>query len=268
MRRSSARCRRSPRRIPRPTRKMGLKDLCDGIHKVYREDNLPKAQRDMYTTLPEMAMRPADAYEQSRARAGRERRDRRPDGPHPGRDGGALSAGHSADHAGRAHHRRRPSRSRTICSTRASSTASSRASRPTSTACASSRPTGGRRYLVDCVAKASCAMIPRDVKAPTIADPVPQAAQGRRDRRPTRPADQGAARPDRRRELRDRGQPTASTATSPKMPRSAPISRWSTASASRRARKLARAVRAHRLPHAALGAGRFAPASPTWRCSA
>ena len=43
--------------------KMGLKDLCDQVHQVYREDNLPKAQKDMYTTLPEMAMRPADAYE-------------------------------------------------------------------------------------------------------------------------------------------------------------------------------------------------------------
>ena len=42
---------------------IGLKDLCDQVHKVYREDNLPRAQREMYTTLPEMAMRPADAYE-------------------------------------------------------------------------------------------------------------------------------------------------------------------------------------------------------------
>src|SRR5580765_6093854 len=42
---------------------MGLKQLCDGMHHVYREDAVPKAQRDMYTTLPEMAMRPADAYE-------------------------------------------------------------------------------------------------------------------------------------------------------------------------------------------------------------
>jgi arginine decarboxylase len=41
----------------------GLKDLCDMVHRTYREDNLPKAQRDMYTVLPEMAMRPADAYE-------------------------------------------------------------------------------------------------------------------------------------------------------------------------------------------------------------
>jgi arginine decarboxylase len=42
---------------------MGLKDLCEKVHQIYREDNLPKAQRDMYTVLPEMAMRPADAYE-------------------------------------------------------------------------------------------------------------------------------------------------------------------------------------------------------------
>ena len=42
---------------------MGLKDLCEALHKVYRADNLPKAQRDMYTVLPEMALRPADAYD-------------------------------------------------------------------------------------------------------------------------------------------------------------------------------------------------------------
>ncbi|MGE5128775.1 MAG: Orn/Lys/Arg decarboxylase N-terminal domain-containing protein [Sphingomonadaceae bacterium] len=42
---------------------MGLKALCYAVHRVYREDNLPKAQKDMYTTLPEMALRPADAYD-------------------------------------------------------------------------------------------------------------------------------------------------------------------------------------------------------------
>ena len=36
---------------------------------VYREDNLPRAQREIYTTLPEIAMRPVDAYEKLRARA-------------------------------------------------------------------------------------------------------------------------------------------------------------------------------------------------------
>jgi len=48
---------------PETYAKMGLKDLCERIHEVYRADNLPKAQKDMYTTLPEMAMRPADAYD-------------------------------------------------------------------------------------------------------------------------------------------------------------------------------------------------------------
>jgi len=41
---------------------MGLKELCDRMHRTYRDDNLPRAQRDMYTTLPEMTLRPADAY--------------------------------------------------------------------------------------------------------------------------------------------------------------------------------------------------------------
>lgn len=48
---------------PEPYGAMGLKDLCEQMHKVYREDDVPKAQKDMYTTLPEMALRPADAYD-------------------------------------------------------------------------------------------------------------------------------------------------------------------------------------------------------------
>jgi arginine decarboxylase len=42
---------------------MGLKDLCEMVHKAYRDDDLPRAQQEMYTTLPEMALRPADAYD-------------------------------------------------------------------------------------------------------------------------------------------------------------------------------------------------------------
>ncbi|MBX5197700.1 arginine/lysine/ornithine decarboxylase [Rhizobium sp. NZLR10] len=42
---------------------MGLRDLCEKIHAIYRKDDVPKAQRDMYTVLPEMALRPADAYD-------------------------------------------------------------------------------------------------------------------------------------------------------------------------------------------------------------
>jgi len=42
---------------------MGLRDLCDHIHKAYKDDDLPRAQQDMYTVLPEMALRPSDAYD-------------------------------------------------------------------------------------------------------------------------------------------------------------------------------------------------------------
>jgi arginine decarboxylase len=48
---------------PEAYAKMGLKELCERMHRTYREDDLPRAQSDMYTSLPEMAMRPADAYE-------------------------------------------------------------------------------------------------------------------------------------------------------------------------------------------------------------
>jgi arginine decarboxylase len=43
---------------------LGLKDLCQAIHDVYCRDRVAQAQRDMYTTLPEMALRPSEAYEQ------------------------------------------------------------------------------------------------------------------------------------------------------------------------------------------------------------
>jgi arginine decarboxylase len=42
---------------------IGLRDLCEAMHRVYREDKVPKAQQDMYTALPEIALRPADAYD-------------------------------------------------------------------------------------------------------------------------------------------------------------------------------------------------------------
>src|SRR4029434_1406006 len=48
---------------PEAYAKMGLKDLCEQMQRVYREDNLPKAQKDMYATRREMPRRPADAYE-------------------------------------------------------------------------------------------------------------------------------------------------------------------------------------------------------------
>ncbi|WP_137821996.1 arginine/lysine/ornithine decarboxylase [Pseudomonas sp. D(2018)] len=42
---------------------MGLRDLCDALHACYRNSATPKALRRMYTKLPELAMKPADAYD-------------------------------------------------------------------------------------------------------------------------------------------------------------------------------------------------------------
>ncbi|MBT8766635.1 Orn/Lys/Arg family decarboxylase [Metapseudomonas boanensis] len=42
---------------------MGLRDLCDALHACYRANATPKALKCMYTTLPELAMKPADAYD-------------------------------------------------------------------------------------------------------------------------------------------------------------------------------------------------------------
>lgn len=42
---------------------MGLRDLCDSLHDCYRENSTAKAMRRMYTVLPELAMKPADAYD-------------------------------------------------------------------------------------------------------------------------------------------------------------------------------------------------------------
>ncbi|WP_296270326.1 Orn/Lys/Arg decarboxylase N-terminal domain-containing protein [Pseudomonas sp. UBA6323] len=42
---------------------MGLRDLCDALHGCYRENATAKALRSMYTALPELAIKPADAYD-------------------------------------------------------------------------------------------------------------------------------------------------------------------------------------------------------------
>jgi hypothetical protein len=46
---------------------MGLRDLCQAIHEAYCHDHVAVAQRDRYTTFPDMAY----AYEGRRARPGR-----------------------------------------------------------------------------------------------------------------------------------------------------------------------------------------------------
>ncbi|MFI7864708.1 Orn/Lys/Arg family decarboxylase [Ectopseudomonas khazarica] len=42
---------------------MGLRDLCDALHGCYRENATAKALKSMYTALPEVAIKPADAYD-------------------------------------------------------------------------------------------------------------------------------------------------------------------------------------------------------------
>ncbi len=42
---------------------MGLRDLCDQLHACYRDNATPRALRRMYTELPQIAMKPADAYD-------------------------------------------------------------------------------------------------------------------------------------------------------------------------------------------------------------
>ena len=211
--------------------KMGLKDLCEQVHQVYRDDNVPKAQRDMYTTLPEMAMRPADAYDNLvRGQVESVEIDNLM-GRTLGRDGGAVPARHPADHAGRAHH------------------AGNQVDSGLSAVCARIRPKvpglrnrysrsavrahRGRKALSGGLHRVrERAMIPRDVKSPTAPIPFHKllkvvAIVDRNDEQT-----KAASRSYRGREFRDRGLATTSSGTSPKMPLSAPTSRWSTAIAS------------------------------------
>ncbi|HSC84412.1 MAG TPA: arginine/lysine/ornithine decarboxylase [Pseudomonas sp.] len=43
---------------------MGLRDLCEQLHGCYRENATAKALKRMYTVLPQVALKPADAYNQ------------------------------------------------------------------------------------------------------------------------------------------------------------------------------------------------------------
>lgn len=42
---------------------MGLRDLCDALHGCYRDNATARALKSMYTALPEVAIKPADAYD-------------------------------------------------------------------------------------------------------------------------------------------------------------------------------------------------------------
>lgn len=53
-----------PSVAPRYARRgLGLRDLCEAIHRAYREHRVLQIVREMYLTLPEPVMRPTDAYE-------------------------------------------------------------------------------------------------------------------------------------------------------------------------------------------------------------
>lgn len=41
----------------------GLRDLCENLHRFYREQRMVRTLRQIYTQLPTIAMRPADAYQ-------------------------------------------------------------------------------------------------------------------------------------------------------------------------------------------------------------
>jgi arginine decarboxylase len=79
-------------------------DLCDQLHACYRSNATAKHLKRMYTVLPHIAMKPADAYDQL-VRAKSSGFHRRLARAHRSRDAGALSARYSADHAGRALYR-------------------------------------------------------------------------------------------------------------------------------------------------------------------
>ena len=173
------------------------------VHQVYREDNLPKAQKDMYTTLPEMAMRPADAYERLvRGQVESVEIDQLmgrtlavmvvpyPPGIPVIMPGERITPP--------------PNRSRTTCCTRASST---------SKFPGFETDIHGLRFEPDCRRQALSGrlrrarerpMIPRAVKAPTIPIPFHKLLKVVAIVDATNPQTQAAARSHRRRELRSR----------------------------------------------------------------
>src|SRR5690606_6736836 len=42
---------------------MGLRDLCNQLHRFYKQQHMVRVLRQIYTQLPEIVLRPADAYQ-------------------------------------------------------------------------------------------------------------------------------------------------------------------------------------------------------------
>ena len=158
---------------------------------------MPKAQREMYTTLPEMAMRPADAYDKLvRGRVESVEIDDLmgrtlavmvvpyPPGIPLIMPGERITQATKSiqDYLlyAREFDRKFPGFETDIHGLRFEPADE------------------GRRYLVDCVVEGGRADDPARRQIADRPDPVPQAAEDRRDRRPRRSADEGASRPYRR----------------------------------------------------------------------
>jgi arginine decarboxylase len=84
---------------PETYAKMGLKELCERMHRTYREDDLTRAQSVMYTVARDDDASGRCLRAPSARRSGK-RRNRRSNRSDFGRDGGSLSARDTVDHAG------------------------------------------------------------------------------------------------------------------------------------------------------------------------
>ena len=76
--------------------RMGLKDLSDSIHGIYKANDVARLTTEMYLSDMVPAMKPTRRLCQNGAPRNRPGRDRRPRGPRHQRIADALSAGHSA----------------------------------------------------------------------------------------------------------------------------------------------------------------------------
>ena len=95
--------------------RVGLRDLCQQIHDMYKANDVARVTTEMYLSDMQPAMKPSDAFALHGASRDRPRRDRQARRPRDGRAADALSAGHSAADSGRAlqpHDRRVPASSR------------------------------------------------------------------------------------------------------------------------------------------------------------
>ena len=76
--------------------RVGLRDLCQQIHDMYKANDVARVTTEMYLSDMQPAMKPVRRLREHGAPRDRPRRDRPARGPHHQRAAHALSAGHSA----------------------------------------------------------------------------------------------------------------------------------------------------------------------------